>query len=34
MLDVFVREALTARTLREPHTFAERLVVGFAVGRV
>jgi len=31
MLDIFVREALAARTLRQPHAFAETAVVGFAV---
>lgn len=31
MLNVFVCEALTARTLREPDAFAKCLVVGFAV---
>jgi len=31
MLDVFVRKAFAARTLCEPHTFSESLVVGFAV---
>lgn len=31
MLDVFVGEAFAAWTLRETHTFAESLVVGFAV---
>lgn len=31
VLDVFVREALAARTLRQPHAFAETAVVGFAV---
>ena len=31
MLDVFVGEAFAAWTLCEPHTFAESLVVGFAV---
>ena len=31
MLDIFVGEALAAWTLCETHTFAESLVVGFAV---
>lgn len=31
MLDVFVRETLAARTLRQPHAFAETAVIGFAV---
>ena len=31
MLDVFVGEAFAAWTLCEPHTFAESLVVSFAV---
>lgn len=31
MLDVFVGEAFAAWTLCEPHTFAESLVVGFAI---
>lgn len=31
MLDVFVGEAFAAWALRETHTFAESLVVGFAV---
>lgn len=31
MLNVFVGEAFAAWTLCEPHTFAESLVVGFAV---
>lgn len=34
MLDVFVGEALAAWALREADAFAERFVVGFAVGRV
>lgn len=31
MLDIFVGEAFAAWTLRETHTFAESLVIGFAV---
>jgi hypothetical protein len=31
MLDILVREAFAARTLGQPHTFAECLVIGFAV---
>jgi hypothetical protein len=34
MLDIFVGEAFAAWALCEPHTFAESLVVGFAVGSV
>ncbi len=34
VLDVFVREALAARALREAHALAQRAVVGFAVRRV
>lgn len=34
MLDIFIGEPLTARTLRQSHPFAERAVIGFAVGRV
>jgi len=31
MLDIFVREAFTARTLGQTHAFAECFVIGFAV---
>ena len=31
MLDVLVCEAFAARALGQPHTFAERLVIGLAV---
>lgn len=34
MLDIFIREALAARTLREAYAFAEGLVVGFGIGRI
>lgn len=34
MLDIFVREPLAARTLRQSHAFAEGAVIGFAVGRI
>ena len=31
MLDILVGEAFAAWTLGQPHTFAERLVIGLAV---
>lgn len=34
MLDIFVREALTARTLCQAHALSQRLVICFAVCRV
>lgn len=34
MFDIFVREALTTRTLRQTDSFSESLVIGFAVCRV
>lgn len=34
MLDILVSKALAARTLREAHALAQRLVVGLAVRRV
>lgn len=34
MLDVFIGKVLALRTLRQPHAFAERAVVGFGVCRV
>ena len=34
VLDIFVREPLATRTLRQTHTLAQRAVVGLAVGRV
>jgi hypothetical protein len=34
MLDVFVRELVAPRALRQPHAFAERPVVRFRVFRV
>lgn len=34
MLDVFVRKTFASRTLRQADTFAQSLVVRFAVGGV
>lgn len=34
MLDIFICEALAARTLCQAHTFAERAIIGFAVRSV
>ena len=34
MLDVFVGEPMTMSALREADPFAERAVIGFAVGRI
>lgn len=34
MLHVFIREPLAPRALRQAHAFAQRAVVGFAVGGV
>jgi hypothetical protein len=34
MLDIFVGESLAARTLRQAHAFAQRSIIGTAVGAV